>query len=43
MNFLGNLIWLIFGGFVSGIGYILGGLIGMILGTKVLVYLLSLM
>jgi uncharacterized membrane protein YccF (DUF307 family) len=27
MNFLGNLIWLIFGGFVSGIGYILGGLV----------------
>jgi len=27
MSFLGNLIWLIFGGFLSGIGYILGGLL----------------
>ena len=27
MNFLGNLIWLIFGGFLSGMGYILGGLL----------------
>lgn len=27
MNFLGNLIWLIFGGFISGLGYILGGLL----------------
>jgi len=27
MNFLGNLIWLIFGGFISGMGYILGGLL----------------
>lgn len=26
MSFLGNLIWLIFGGFFSGLGYILGGL-----------------
>jgi len=26
MALLGNLIWLIFGGFLSGIGYILGGL-----------------
>ena len=26
MSFLGNLIWLIFGGFLSGMGYILGGL-----------------
>lgn len=26
MKFLGNLIWLIFGGFVAGLGYILGGL-----------------
>lgn len=24
-NFLGNLIWLIFGGLLSGLGYILGG------------------
>jgi uncharacterized membrane protein YccF (DUF307 family) len=27
MSFLGNLIWLIFGGFVAGLGYILGGLV----------------
>jgi uncharacterized membrane protein YccF (DUF307 family) len=27
MNFLGNLIWLIFGGFLAGMGYILGGLL----------------
>lgn len=27
MSLLGNIIWLIFGGFVSGLGYILGGLI----------------
>jgi uncharacterized membrane protein YccF (DUF307 family) len=27
MSFLGNLIWLIFGGFLSGLGYILGGLL----------------
>lgn len=27
MALLGNLIWLIFGGFLSGIGYILGGLV----------------
>jgi uncharacterized membrane protein YccF (DUF307 family) len=27
MSILGNLIWLIFGGFLSGIGYILGGLL----------------
>lgn len=26
MTLLGNIIWLIFGGFVSGVGYILGGL-----------------
>ena len=26
MSLLGNIIWLIFGGFVSGLGYILGGL-----------------
>lgn len=25
MSLLGNIIWLIFGGFMSGIGYILGG------------------
>ena len=30
MNFLGNLIWLIFGGFISGMGYILGGLLTML-------------
>ena len=27
MSFLGNIIWLIFGGFISGMGYILGGLL----------------
>jgi uncharacterized membrane protein YccF (DUF307 family) len=27
MSLLGNLIWLIFGGFLSGMGYILGGLL----------------
>lgn len=27
MSFLGNLIWLIFGGLVSGLGYIVGGLV----------------
>ncbi|MBE2198279.1 MAG: YccF domain-containing protein [Anaerolinea sp.] len=27
MSFLGNLIWLIFGGFLAGLGYILGGLV----------------
>ncbi len=27
MSFLGNLIWLILGGFISGMGYILGGLL----------------
>lgn len=26
MTLLGNIIWLIFGGFISGLGYILGGL-----------------
>ena len=26
MSFLGNILWLIFGGFVTGCGYILGGL-----------------
>jgi len=26
MTFLGNIIWLIFGGFLTGLGYILGGL-----------------
>ncbi len=26
MSFIGNIIWLIFGGFLAGIGYILGGL-----------------
>ena len=25
MSFLGNIIWLIFGGFLAGLGYILGG------------------
>jgi uncharacterized membrane protein YccF (DUF307 family) len=27
MTLLGNLIWLIFGGFFAGVGYILGGLV----------------
>lgn len=26
MSLLGNIIWLIFGGFMSGLGYILGGI-----------------
>ncbi|MGD1903029.1 MAG: YccF domain-containing protein [Geitlerinemataceae cyanobacterium] len=26
MSFLGNVIWLIFGGFFAGLGYIIGGL-----------------
>lgn len=26
MNLLGNLVWLLFGGFVSGVGYILAGI-----------------
>jgi uncharacterized membrane protein YccF (DUF307 family) len=26
MNFIGNLIWLVFGGFFAAIGYIVGGL-----------------
>jgi uncharacterized membrane protein YccF (DUF307 family) len=26
MSFLGNLVWLIFGGLLTGLGYILGGL-----------------
>lgn len=27
MSLLGNIIWLIFGGFISGLGYILGGIV----------------
>ncbi len=27
MSLLGNIIWLIFGGFLAGIGYILGGIL----------------
>ncbi|MBF2077034.1 MAG: YccF domain-containing protein [Synechococcales cyanobacterium T60_A2020_003] len=27
MSLLGNIIWLIFGGFVAGLGYILGGML----------------
>lgn len=27
MNLLGNIIWLIFGGFITGCGYIFGGLV----------------
>ena len=40
MSFIGNVIWLIFGGFLAGIGYILGGLlicftiIGIPIGTQ---------
>ena len=30
MSCLGNVIWLIFGGFLSGIGYIFGGLVTML-------------
>ena len=26
MSLLGNIIWLIFGGFLSGLGYIIGGI-----------------
>lgn len=40
MSLIGNIIWLIFGGFIAGLGYILGGLvlcltiIGLPLGLK---------
>ena len=27
MSLIGNIIWLVFGGFIAGIGYILGGLL----------------
>lgn len=27
MSFLGNIIWLIFGGFLTGAGYIIGGIV----------------
>jgi uncharacterized membrane protein YccF (DUF307 family) len=27
MSLLGNIIWLIFGGFIAGLGYIIGGLL----------------
>ena len=27
MNFIGNIIWLVFGGFIAGMGYIIGGLL----------------
>jgi uncharacterized membrane protein YccF (DUF307 family) len=27
MSFLGNVIWLVFGGFLTGLGYIIGGLL----------------
>lgn len=30
MSLLGNIIWLIFGGFLAGMGYILGGLLLML-------------
>ncbi len=26
MNFLGNLIWLVFGGFLAALGYVIGGI-----------------
>lgn len=26
MSFLGNIVWLIFGGFLAGLGYIIGGI-----------------
>ena len=40
MSFIGNIIWFIFGGFIAGLGYIIGGLalcitiIGIPLGLK---------
>ena len=40
MSLLGNIIWLVFGGFLSGLGYIVGGLslcatiIGILLAFK---------
>lgn len=27
MSFIGNILWLIFGGFIAGMGYIIGGLL----------------
>lgn len=27
MNFIGNIIWLIFGGFISAMGYVVGGVV----------------
>jgi len=27
MSFLGNIVWMIFGGFLAGLGYLLGGLL----------------
>ena len=42
MSLLGNIVWLIFGGFLAGLGYIIGGLalcitiIGIPLGLKVI-------
>lgn len=42
MSFIGNIIWLVFGGFVAGLGYILGGMlvcltiIGIPLGAPVI-------
>ncbi len=30
MSLIGNIIWLIFGGFLAGLGYILGGLVLML-------------
>ena len=35
MSLLGNIIWLIFGGLLAGLGYIIGGLL---LGTGLTLY-----
>ncbi len=49
MSLLGNIIWLIFGGFIAGLGYIIGGLllhltiIGIPFGQKALRYGVSIM
>lgn len=49
MSLLGNIIWLIFGGFVAGIGYIIGGvllhitIIGIPLGRQAIRFGVSVM
>jgi uncharacterized membrane protein YccF (DUF307 family) len=49
MSLIGNIIWLIFGGFLAGLGYIIGGLllcltiIGIPFGRKAMRYGLSVM